>query len=59
LQRTQAIEAYLAGGAAVVCVQHDEAPLPFTIKDHSCNYTHTQMARLVVFPRTLQANLTP
>lgn len=59
LQRTQAIETYLAGGAAVVCVQYDQAPVPYAIKDHSCHYTHTQMARLVVFPKTPERNLSP
>jgi hypothetical protein len=59
LQRTQAIEAYLAGGAAVVCAQYDQAPIPFAIKDNSCHYTHTQMARLVVFPKTSEGNLSP
>ena len=59
LQRTQAIETYLAGGAAVVCAQYDQAPLPFAIKDQSCHYTHTQLARLVVFPKTPEGSYSP
>jgi hypothetical protein len=51
LQRTQAISAYLANGAAVVCVYYDKAPVSFTIKNRSCKYDHIQLARLVVFPR--------
>ena len=55
----KAIETYLAGGAAVVCAQYDQAPLPFAIKDQSCHYTHTQLARLVVFPKTPEGNYSP
>ncbi|MDH4241053.1 MAG: hypothetical protein OEW48_15960 [Phycisphaerae bacterium] len=51
LQRTQAIKAYLAKGAAVVCAEFDQAPVSFAIKDHSCEYNHTQLVRLVVFPK--------
>jgi len=50
LQRTQAISAYLAHGAAVVCAVYDSAGVPFEVKGHSCNYNHIQFARLVVFP---------
>jgi hypothetical protein len=50
LQRTEGIRAYLAHGAAVVSVQYDNAPLPFTVKDHSFDYDYVQLARLVVFP---------
>ncbi len=53
-QRTQAIRAYLANGAAVVCAEFDEAPVSFAVKDHSCDYNHTQLVRLVVFPNTLR-----
>ncbi len=58
LQRTKAIEEYLAGGAAVVCVLYDQAPTPFEIKDHSCDYSHIQLARLVVFPKVPDENVT-
>ena len=50
LQRTQTIGAYLARGAAVVCVNYGNAPVSFTIKDRSCKNDHIQLARLVVFP---------
>jgi hypothetical protein len=51
LQRTQSIGAYLARGAAVVCVYYDKAPVSFAVKDRSCKNDHIQLARLVVFPR--------
>lgn len=59
LQRTRAIEDYLAGGAAVVCVMYDKTPTPFKIKDRSCDYSHIQLARLVVFPKVHDENVTP
>ncbi|MBW8038971.1 MAG: hypothetical protein FVQ85_03110 [Planctomycetes bacterium] len=51
LRRTQTIEAYLAKGAAVVCAKFDQAPVSFAVKDLSCDYNHTQLVRLVVFPK--------
>ena len=51
MQRTQAISAYLEHGAAVVCVEYDQAPVPFAVDARSCKYDHIQLARLVVFPR--------
>jgi hypothetical protein len=59
LKRTTAIEDYLAGGAAVVCVLYDQAPPPFEIKDRSCDYSHIQLARLVVFPKVPDENDAP
>jgi len=59
LQRTEATEDYLSNGAAVVCVRYDQAPTSFTIKDHSCDYSHIQLARLVVFPKVPDKNDTP
>jgi hypothetical protein len=50
LQRTQTIAAYLARGAAVICVYYDQAPVSFAFKKRSCKYDHIQLARLVVFP---------
>jgi hypothetical protein len=50
LQRTRAIRAYLARGAAVVCAEYEQAPVSFAVKDRSCNPNHIQLARLVVFP---------
>ncbi|MHC4583932.1 MAG: hypothetical protein ACYS3N_05350 [Planctomycetota bacterium] len=51
LRRTQTIKAYLAKGAAVVCAEFYQAPVSFAAKDHSCDYNHTQLVRLVVFPK--------
>jgi len=51
LQRTETINAYLAHGAAVVCAEFDQAPVLFAVKDRSCDYNHTQLVRLVVFPK--------
>jgi len=54
LQRTQAIHAYLAHGAAVVYAefaQSDKAPVSFKVDSSSCKYDHIQLARLVVFPK--------
>jgi hypothetical protein len=51
LQRTQTIGAYLARGAAMVCVQYNKAPVSFAVKGRSCSYDHIQLARLVVFPQ--------
>ncbi|MHC4645360.1 MAG: hypothetical protein ACYTBJ_07650 [Planctomycetota bacterium] len=50
LQRTRAVRAYLAHGAAVVCVEYDNAPVPSSVKGRSCAYDHVQLVRLVVFP---------
>ena len=51
-QRTRTINAYLKKGAAVVCAEFDKDPVSFAVKDHSCDYTHTQLVRLVVFPKS-------
>ena len=51
LQRTRAIDAYLAHGAAVVCVEYDNAETSFKVDASSCDYDHIQLARLVVFPK--------
>ena len=51
MQRTEAIESYLARGAAVVCVQYEQGPVSFSVKDRSCSYAHIQLARFVVFPK--------
>jgi hypothetical protein len=49
-QRTRTIAAYLAQRAAVVCAEYDDAPLAVGVADHSCDYNHIQLVRLVVFP---------
>jgi hypothetical protein len=51
LQRTHAMKAYLTNGAAVVCTEYDNAPVPFAVKDRPCDYNHIQLVRLVVFPK--------
>ena len=51
LQRTQTMSAYLAGGAAVVWVEYDQAPISFSLKDRTYKRNHIQLARLVVFPK--------
>jgi hypothetical protein len=49
--RSQGISDYLDDGAAVVCVQFENEPTPFTVKNKgTCKYHHVQFARLVVFP---------
>lgn len=58
-QRTQAIENYLEKGAAVVCVRYNQVPTSLKIKDRSCDYSHIQLARLVVFPKGLDGDVTP
>ena len=51
LQRTQALDAYLERGAAVVCVEYDQPPVSFGLEGRSSNLNHVQLARLVVFPQ--------
>jgi hypothetical protein len=54
LQRTQAMSAYLACGAAVISVEYDHAPISFGLKDRTYKRNHIQLARLVVFPKEQQ-----
>jgi hypothetical protein len=51
LQRTRAMSDYLARGAALVCAEYEQAPVSFTVEDHSCTPNHVQVVRLVVFPK--------
>lgn len=51
LQRTRAIDTYLAHGAAVVCVEYEDAETSFKVDARGCAYDHIQLARLVVFPK--------
>ena len=55
LQRTRAIKDYIDNGAAVVCVFYEKAPTLVSIKNHSFDYEHIEMARLIVFP-TIEGN---
>ncbi|MCH8217123.1 MAG: hypothetical protein IH892_10155 [Planctomycetes bacterium] len=48
--RTRGIQHYLDRGAAVVCVEYDAMPLPWTMTASECQYDPIQLARLVVFP---------
>jgi len=54
LQRTQTMSAYLAGGAAIVSVEYDQAPISFGLKDRTYKSEHIQLARLIVFPKEQQ-----
>lgn len=51
LGRTVAIYEYLNRGGALVCVEFDDVPPPFGVKDRSYDVNHVQLARLIVFPR--------
>jgi hypothetical protein len=50
LQRTEALDAYLEHGAAVVCVEYDQPDVSFGLEGRSCGLNHIQLARLVIFP---------
>ena len=50
LRRTRAMQEYLRNGAAVVCVEYDQADVPFGVEGRKCSYNHIQLARMVVFP---------
>jgi len=54
LQRTVGITGYLNNGAALVCVEYEDAAVPVTVENYSCDYTHIQLARQVVFPEDLE-----
>jgi hypothetical protein len=58
VQRTRAISDYLARGAAVVCVEYDQAPVSFAVDARSCKEDHVQLARLVVFPKEQEEDTT-
>jgi len=49
--RTVAMHAYLRTGAALVCVEYEDAPVPFGVRDRTYDKDHIQWARLVVFPK--------
>ena len=51
LERSLAMHAYLERGAALVCVEFEEAPAPFEVKDRTYAVNHIQLARLIVFPK--------
>ncbi len=50
LDRSLAMHAYLRMGAALVCVEFEKAPVPFTVRDRSYDVAHVQLARQIVFP---------
>jgi hypothetical protein len=54
LQRTRAINNYLQQGAAVVCLEFDQHPVSFKIKDRSYLTDHIQLVRLVVSPEIIK-----
>jgi len=50
-RRTEAIEAYLSRGAAVVCARYvEDVPADFRLARMKGTYNHVRMARLVVTP---------
>ncbi len=51
LQRTKAMDAYLAKGAAVICVEYEGPPLEYGVEGYSYDSHHIHLARQVVFPR--------
>jgi hypothetical protein len=54
MPRTRTIRAYLAHGAALVCVWYDQPPLSYVVKNKKCQYNHIGLARQVVFPKPLE-----
>ncbi len=50
--RTRAIEAYLARGDAVVCVEYDGAPPPYRLAGRRAEAVNRWLVRVVVTPRT-------
>ncbi len=50
-ERTQAMHARLAEGAAIVCAMFAEAPPPFGVANRSYDVDHIQVARQIVFPK--------
>ena len=51
LGRTRGIEAYLKDGAAVVCAEFVNVPVPFSVADRKCDNDHIRLVRLVIFPQ--------
>jgi hypothetical protein len=51
LDRSLAMHAYLRIGAALVCVEFTDAPMPFAVKNRSYDVAHIQLARQIVFPK--------
>ena len=49
--RTRGIEAYLEKGAAVVCVRYTNADLSFGLAGRTWDEKHSELVRLVVFPK--------
>jgi len=54
LQRTRAIDSLLGKGAAVVCLEYEDAPVPFKIKGRFYAANHIQIVRLVVKPELVR-----
>jgi len=51
LDRSLAMHAYLRLGAALVCVEFSDAPMPFAVENRSYDVAHIQLARQIVFPK--------
>jgi hypothetical protein len=54
LSRTLVMHAYLEAGAALVCVVFQDAPVPVSIKDHTYEVNHVQLARQLVRPKEVE-----
>jgi hypothetical protein len=50
LRRTIAMHDYMSHGAAVVHAEYTNTSTPFVVKNRTCDYSHIQLVRLVVFP---------
>jgi hypothetical protein len=57
LQRTQAMKAFLAQGAAVVCLEFRDAPAGYGVEGHDYEVDHVQLVRLVVFPEDFREEI--
>jgi hypothetical protein len=51
LERTLAMHAYLDFGAALVCVEFEDAPVPIGVENRSYDVNHRKYARQIVLPR--------
>ena len=50
-ERALAMHSYLDHGAALVCVEFEDAAPPVSVKDRSYKINHIKLARMVVFPK--------
>ena len=57
IRRSRGIIRLLSHGAAVVCAEYDEAPLPYLVAERDCTVKHSQLVRLVVWPSNTKRGL--